>query len=245
MPPRAAYRARGLATVPLTGILSVTTPGLLDAWFAVHERYGTLPLGRLLAPAVAAARDGIAVTGQLARWGTETVEVLRQPALAELYRPYAGQAAVGTVLRQPGLARLYQLVGAPGQDAAAVRALLGAELARLSAELDGLLAAADLAAPAARIGPALTARVGGRVVATTPAPTQGVLLLQNLAVYQRLAAGAGTASAEGVHVLSEIVQQTYGWRLAHLGDPDAVGPVDGLAEGVLAAVAAAVDPARR
>ncbi len=241
----AAYRSRGLATVPLTGILSVTTPGVLDAWYALHERHGTLPLGRLLAPAVAAARDGIVVSGQLARWGTETVDVLAQPAFQALYRPYAGKAAVGTVLRQPGLARLYELVGAPGRDAAGIRALLGAEVARLSGELGGLLTAADLATPAARIGPALTTRVGGRVVATTPAPTQGTLLLQNLAVYERLAAGAGVTSADGVHTLSEIVQQTYGWRLAHLGDPDATGPADGLAPDVLAAVAAAVDPDKR
>src|SRR4030088_3216975 len=47
-----AYRARGLTTMPARGILSVTVPGAVGGWFALHERFGHLDLARV-------ARDAI------------------------------------------------------------------------------------------------------------------------------------------------------------------------------------------
>jgi len=52
----------GAVTIPLFGPLSVSVPGTVDAWFALHERYGKLPMSELLAPAIGYAREGVAIT---------------------------------------------------------------------------------------------------------------------------------------------------------------------------------------
>ena len=39
-------------------IRSVTVPGCVDGWMALHERFGSIPIERLLAPARALAADG-------------------------------------------------------------------------------------------------------------------------------------------------------------------------------------------
>ena len=46
------FAERGLDRVPSDGMLSVTVPGTVDAWVALLERHGTLPLAQVLAPAI-------------------------------------------------------------------------------------------------------------------------------------------------------------------------------------------------
>ena len=53
-----ALRARGITTMPIDGPLSVTVPGAVAGWGALHARYGRLPLADLLTPAIGYARDG-------------------------------------------------------------------------------------------------------------------------------------------------------------------------------------------
>ena len=43
--------------IPMNGVLSASTPGLLDAWLAAHARYGSLSLAQALAPAVDLAEN--------------------------------------------------------------------------------------------------------------------------------------------------------------------------------------------
>ena len=64
--PFAATRERYADTgIPEKGILSVSVPGLLDAWLAAHEKYGILPINQVLAPAIGLARDGFPVSRKL------------------------------------------------------------------------------------------------------------------------------------------------------------------------------------
>ena len=54
------YIDRGCASVPIRGPLAaLTVPGAVDAWFALHDRFGRTDIQRLLAPAIAYARDGM------------------------------------------------------------------------------------------------------------------------------------------------------------------------------------------
>ena len=48
----AAMRADGLTAMPFKlDIRSVTVPGCVDGWMALHDRFGSIPIERLLAPA--------------------------------------------------------------------------------------------------------------------------------------------------------------------------------------------------
>ncbi|ATY13512.1 gamma-glutamyltransferase [Amycolatopsis sp. AA4] len=240
-----AYAGRGLKTVPETGILSVSTPGLMDGWLAVYREFGSLPMSRLLAPAIDFAERGVPVTEQFHRWTKDNLESVEDTQLRTRYEPAAAEGAVGSALRQPGLAALYALIAKHADEPAALRVLLAEAIADVSDRLDGFVTRDDCLRDNASLNSALTLRFAGHTVATTAAPTQGPLLLQNLALYERLAAEHRSDSPTGMHVLAEIANQTYGWRLRHLGDPDFMKLPNPLSEPVLSELAAGVDPRRR
>ena len=61
----AAYRKAGMETkphIPPVGSLPITVPGTVDAWFALHDKFGKLPMKDVLAPAIHYATDGWPVT---------------------------------------------------------------------------------------------------------------------------------------------------------------------------------------
>ncbi|MBL21349.1 MAG: gamma-glutamyltransferase, partial [Phycisphaerae bacterium] len=65
----AAFDAEGILArgqIDPVGWEPVTTPGAIDAWFTLHERFGTLPMARLLEPAIRMAQDGFRVAPQTA-----------------------------------------------------------------------------------------------------------------------------------------------------------------------------------
>jgi len=63
----ASMRARGISEIPLRGIVpaTLTVPGAVASWIAAHERFGRLPLPRVLESAILAAREGFPVTARL------------------------------------------------------------------------------------------------------------------------------------------------------------------------------------
>jgi gamma-glutamyltranspeptidase / glutathione hydrolase len=240
-----AIAARGRPTVPVTGMASACTPGMIDAWFALHRAYGSIPLARLLAPAVQAAGDGLPVTAQVARWTADNLSVLTQPEFAELFAPVASPSAVGSRLRIPGLAALYAAISAPGVRATDIRTLISDRIAALSRDLGGFFEPEDCLPDRSEIGPALTATVGNRQVAVTGAPTQGVLLLQNLALCARRRIGEIKSPAARIHLQSEIFHQTFAWRLRNLADPRSRQLADPLDDELLDQLDSAIDPVRR
>ena len=55
----AAMRAERLATMPLRhDVRSVTVPGCVDGWIALHERFGAVDLATVLSPAIRLAATG-------------------------------------------------------------------------------------------------------------------------------------------------------------------------------------------
>src|SRR5439155_26636662 len=54
--------ARGMSTMPQTGIHSVTVPGAVAGWMALHEKFGRVPIETVLSAAVAHAEDGFPVS---------------------------------------------------------------------------------------------------------------------------------------------------------------------------------------
>ena len=55
--------------IPSHGSLSVTVPGTVDGWFALHERWGQLPMDDVLTPAIEYAQQGFpSITGHSRRF---------------------------------------------------------------------------------------------------------------------------------------------------------------------------------
>ena len=63
--PRGSYpeflAKQGMKTMPQRGIHSVTVPGAVEGWAAMHQRFGKLPWKDLFQPAIAYAEQGFPV----------------------------------------------------------------------------------------------------------------------------------------------------------------------------------------
>src|SRR4029077_8649515 len=52
----------GTKTIPKSGVLSISVPGVVDAWFELHDRFGKLPMRNNLESAIQYATEGFPVT---------------------------------------------------------------------------------------------------------------------------------------------------------------------------------------
>jgi gamma-glutamyltranspeptidase/glutathione hydrolase len=240
------FRGRGLDRIPLTGILSLTLPGALYAHGVFAERLASRPLHELFDPAVRAAEDGVTVTEQLSRWIDNNLDVIGgDGSLIETYAPGGAAPAAGSTLRQPELGGTLRRLGElrPGEvDPALADAIL-----ECSRRLGGTIGADDVLEQHAEFVDPVRVGLGGHELLSSPLPTQGYLLLQNLrmlALHRELR-GRLPADAEA-HVLTEIVAQTFAQRLERAGDPrEGHDAGELLEDSNLERLLARVDPERR
>ena len=172
-------------TLPRFGPLSISTPGLVDAWRRLWERYGTRPFASLLEPAAALADGGFALDEAFVRAldRARTAVGAGDPFVAEFCE--SNRSAVGERFRLPALARTLREIGADGPDGF-YRGRLARAVAEVVGGLGGLLSADDLAAHSCGFEPPMVARYGSAEVSVTPPVSMGWVLLQMLALYERL-----------------------------------------------------------
>ncbi|MEC8786794.1 MAG: gamma-glutamyltransferase, partial [Pseudomonadota bacterium] len=63
---KAVFAERGLHQIPKFGPLPVSVPGAVDGWFALHERWGRLPMSDVLAAPIDYARNGFPLSPVIA-----------------------------------------------------------------------------------------------------------------------------------------------------------------------------------
>lgn len=149
------------------GPRSITVPGAVAGWAALSGRFGRLGLDACLADAISAAERGVAVAPRCAEsW--ERAE--RTPA--EIGPP----PRVGERYRLPDLGATLRKIAEEGPDAF-YRGPVAEAIASTS-----WLSEDDLAAYAVRWVEPLRVRYRGRHVAELPPPTQGVAVLEGLAL---------------------------------------------------------------
>src|SRR5689334_4463474 len=102
--------------MPAFGSLSVTVPGTVDGWYALHDKFGKLPMPDLLAPAIAYARDGFPVSQYIAALWAANMESLAASQEVEefenaehTYLINGEPPAQGQIFKNPDLARTYQV----------------------------------------------------------------------------------------------------------------------------------------
>ena len=204
----AAYKKAGLpvaAHIPSVGSLPVTVPGTVDAWFALHGKFGKLPIKDDLAPAIAYARNGFPVTQLIAAYWKgnmaafdkykgliEESENARHTYLIDGHTP-----AEGEIFKNPDLARTLTLIAGGDRDAfykGAIARTMDAYFKRIG----GDLRYADFAAHRGEWVTPLSVNYRGYDVYELPPNGQGAAALQMLQVlkhYDLKKMGAGSADA--------------------------------------------------
>ncbi len=165
-----SLRAEGRTTMPMFGdIRSVTVPGCVDGWLALHEAYGTLPLTHLLAQAIDAAETGFPASPLL----VGACRAVDEPGRAALSELVSQATEAGARVTRPGLGRSLRAVASEGRSA-----LYEGEFGRGLLSLGGgWFSERDLTVPLAEWVAPLRATAFGVDLWTAPPVSQGYLWL--------------------------------------------------------------------
>lgn len=215
-------RGRGLERMPGSRPLAVTVPGALDGWEELVSRFGTRPLGGLLAPAIAYAEDGFPVSEIIAaQWKSAEAKLRRHPAAAANYLVDGERApAHGEVFRSPDLARTFRRIADEGP-----QVFYRGEIADrihdfLEAE-GGFVTREDLAAHDSEWVEPISATFRGVEVFQVPPNSQGFVALEMLNLLEGFdLAALGHNSAAYLHRLIEAKKLAFADRDAYLADPE-------------------------
>ena len=223
--------------LPTVGAVTVSTPGALDGWWTLHQRYGTLKWAELFEPAIHYCEAG-APNPQIIGWYLKR-------NMAAFLRPGSGVEetanAVATytpggvapneldVRRNPDLARTYRMIAQGGRDVfydGPIAKTIDAYFKRIG----GWLSAEDLHEHHAEWDEPLVTRYRDIDVYAMAANTQGLATLQMLNIIEQFDLRAfGFQSAKSLHVQIEAKRLAYEDRARFYADPHfAKIPIDWL-----------------
>lgn len=216
----AAARLQDFASgIPLRSVRAATVPGQVHTWLTAHSRWGRLPLATLFEPAIAHACDGFEVSASLAGAIAQATDCYDQPGFREQFFLDGQPPAAGATLRQPNIARALDLLARDGVDAYYKGPIAGA-LVQLSRRLGAWFEPQDLASHQTAILEPLAYDYDGWHVLEQPAPSQGVIVLQCLALARQLGIGnLAFDDPDRVHLMVEILKACYADRFRYWADP--------------------------
>src|SRR6201987_3632045 len=95
------------------GLLAGGIPGVVDAWYILLDRWGTMNFEQVLQPAIDLAENGFPLSERGASYIAESKKILKYPTTVKLYLPNGRPPKAGEILKNPDLARtLKKLVDA-------------------------------------------------------------------------------------------------------------------------------------
>jgi len=209
----------GAAEIPTTHPHSITVPGAVDGWFALHERFGSRPMAELLAPAVRYAREGAPVPHYIAGLWARSARLAEQPGFARVFLPGGRAPVKGERFRNPELARTLERIGEEGRDAF-YRGEIAAELDAWCRRSGCHLRLEDLAAHRSEWVEPVGVDFAGYRMWQLPPSGQGLAVLQMLRLLEGAdLRGMGHNSAPYLHHLIEAKKIAYEDRGRLYSDP--------------------------
>ncbi|MFC7332489.1 gamma-glutamyltransferase [Rhodocista pekingensis] len=220
-------RLGGRDSIPGFGSLPVTVPGAVDGWFALHGRFGRLPMQQVLAPAIRYAREGFPLSPFIAQgWARNVARLAAQPDVEEtenMLRTFTrdGRPPVaGQMWNNPDLADTLETLAKGGRDAfykGPVARTIDAYMKRIG----GALRYEDFAAHQGAWVEPVSTSYRGYDVWQIPPNGQGLAVLQMLNILEGYDLKAmGHNSADAIHAMVEAKKLAFADRARYYADPD-------------------------
>jgi gamma-glutamyltranspeptidase / glutathione hydrolase len=217
----------GRTAMPSHGSLTVTVPGAVDGWFALHKRFGKLPMNQVLAPATRYAREGFPVSQLIAFYWARNFRGFERQAkdieeIANARATYlidGKPPAHGQIFKNPDLARTYAMLAKDGRNAfykGAIAKTMDAYFKRIG----GDLRLADFSAHKGDWVDPVGVNYRGYDVYELPPNTQGVAALQMLKLLESYdLKKMGRGSADALHVMVEAKRLAFEDLAKFYADP--------------------------
>jgi len=216
--------------IPPMGAMPVSVPGTVDGWFAMHERFGSMPMDEILAPAIRYAENGFPLTETIAYYWERNMRILDGRFANGEFEEFANAQATyltedgdapreGEIFRNPDLANTYRLIAEGGRDAfydGPIAQTINDYMERIG----GWIAYEDLAAHRTEWVEPLSVNYRGYDVWELPPQGQGIAALQMLQTLEAYdLSSMGFMSAEAIHLMVEAKRLAFEDRARFYSDP--------------------------
>jgi gamma-glutamyltranspeptidase / glutathione hydrolase len=201
------------------GYRSIATPGSVAGLTYAEKKYGRLGLKKVMAPAIALARDGFVLSDEEARQ-------LHDPDLKKfadskrIFQRDGNLYKTGETFKQPELSRtLERISNDPGDF---YHGKLAEELVANLKDRGSLLTTEDLAHYTVVEREPVVGTFDDYTILSAPPPSSGgVVLISALNILETYPlAKLGDRSPEWIHLVTEAFRRAYMDRAQYLGDPD-------------------------
>ena len=249
--PAAATRdyfvGQGMDRIGETSVHSISIPGAIDAWARLLADHGTLGMDEVLAPAIAFAEEGFALSPRIAiDWMFLVPQLRNDPDIRALYLPLGDAPAIGSIFKSPALGRTLRAIAERGRSGFYEGEIAEQMVATLKAK-GGLHTLEDFATTSADYVTPLSTTYAGHELLEIPPNGQGITALIALNVLERRSLdGLDPYGVDRVHLQVEAARQAYALRDQYVADMDQADvPVDHLLSEALAdEIAGRIDPQR-
>ncbi len=224
------------------GLLAGTVPGVVDAWYTMLDRFGTMTFAQVLQPAIETAEKGFPLPGALARSMNGSAKLAKYPSSVKVYQSQRHQE--GDIFTNPEIALTFHKIvdaekaaAAQGRHAALKAARdrfykgdIAHAMADFSEANGGLFRYEDFANYTDEVEEPVSITYRGYTVYKNASATQGPTELIALNMLEGFDLKAmGHNSAAFIHTSAEAVKLAMGDREKYLGDMDFIKiPYDGL-----------------
>jgi gamma-glutamyltranspeptidase/glutathione hydrolase len=223
-------KGKGITSMPQAGIQTVTVPGAVAGWNALHKKFGKAPWGDLFKPAIFYAEHGYPVPELIhGFWSGEDQPLAQDPESAKVYLPGGKAPEVGQVFRNPDVAKALRAVANHGADAF-YRGDIAQAILQTEHELRGPMAASDLADFQPEWVDPISTTYRGWTIYELPPNGQGMAALEMLNLMEVTPASPeGPLSVAELHKKMEAMKLAYADLYRYDADPRfAKIPVQGL-----------------
>jgi len=210
------------------GALAVGVPGTIAGIFAVHEKFGSLPIEIILKPVIELAEKGYVITEQqaerLKKFGPVIEKTNDQKSI------YTQTYKEGDTLKNAALAKTLQRIVQNGRSEF-YGGETGKKLVEFVKSKNGIMSLEDLQAYDARWREPIVFKYKDLKIISMPPPSSGgICLAQILKMVEPFPLSEyGHNSEKYLQVLTEAERRAYADRSYYLGDPDFTEiPIDSL-----------------
>jgi gamma-glutamyltranspeptidase/glutathione hydrolase len=221
----------GRNDIPPHGMLPISVPGVVDAWFELHDKFGKLPMEKILQPAIDYAENGFPVTDLIAHyWVNSYAFHGRRPgAFRDTYGIHGHAPTKGEMFRNPDLASTYRKLVKGGRDVF-YRGEIADQIDAYFRKNGGWLRKEDFAAHKSEWAEPVSTTYRGCEVFELPPNTQGIVTLMMLNILEGFDLRTlGFGNADTLHLMIETKKLVFEDRARWFGDPKFANlPVKGL-----------------
>ncbi|VDZ97507.1 gamma-glutamyltranspeptidase [Salmonella enterica subsp. enterica] len=209
----------------LTSHLASGTPGTVAGFSLALEKYGTMPLNKVVRPAMKLAEEGFVVNDALAddlkTYGSEVIP--NHENSKAIFWKDGEPLKKGDKLVQKNLAKSLEMIAENGPDAF-YKGAIADQIAGEMQKNGGLMTKEDLASYKAVERTPISGDYRGYQVFSMPPPSSGgIHIVQILNILENFDMKKyGFGSADAMQIMAEAEKYAYADRSEYLGDPDFV-----------------------